>query len=109
MSLCYDFEKWTMLTLVLVAATLGIGLMMVQAYDGEPKWGEMLIKKCVFSNSTYFYMLVSNSTECGGIVKWYDTHNWQFVTELDGKIVLIFENKMTAKERAFEEGIVENK
>jgi hypothetical protein len=54
-------------------------------------------------------MLVSNATECDGIVKWYDTHNWQFVTETDGKIVLTFENNMTAKEKVIEEGKFENK
>jgi hypothetical protein len=34
---------------------------------------------------------------------------WQFVTETDGKIVLLFGNNMTAKEKAFEEGKKENK
>jgi hypothetical protein len=60
-------------------------------------------------NMTYHYMIISNPTECDSIVKWYDSHNWQFVTEKDGKIVLTFGNNMTAKEKAFEEGKVENK
>jgi len=54
-------------------------------------------------------MIISNPTECDSIVKWYDSHNWQFVTEKDGKIVLTFGNNMTAKEKAFEGGKVENK
>ena len=116
MSLCYDFEKWTIISLASVAISLTIGLISMAygqtqtyAYDGEPKWGDVLIKKCVLYNSTYFYMLVSNSTDCGEIVQWYDSHNWQFITEIDGKIALVFENKMTAKEKAFEEGKKENK
>jgi hypothetical protein len=79
------------------------------APDIKPNWSDVLVKKCVLVNNTYFYMLVSNATECDGIVKWYDTHNWQFVTETDGKIVLTFENNMTAKEKVIEEGKFENK
>jgi hypothetical protein len=119
MSLCYDFQKWTIISLLSVAISLTVGLILLvgkaygqtqtYAYDGEPKWGDVLIKKCVLYNSTYFYMLVSNSTDCGEIVQWYDSHNWQFVTETDGKIVLLFGNNMTAKEKAFEEGKKENK
>jgi hypothetical protein len=41
--------------------------------------------------------------------KIYDTHNWKCITETDGEIVLTFENNMTAKEKAFEEGKIENK
>ena len=54
-------------------------------------------------------MLISSATECDGIVKWHDTHNWKFVTENNGEIVLTFENNMTAKEKAFGEGKVEDK
>jgi hypothetical protein len=54
-------------------------------------------------------MRVSNATECGGIVKWYDSHNWEFFTETDGQIILFFKNDRMTKDKAFEEGIVENK
>jgi hypothetical protein len=81
----------------------------VYASDMKPNWSDILVKRCVLLNNTYFYMLISNSTECDSIVKWYDSHNGQLVTEKDGKIVLTFENNMTAKEKAFEEGKVENK
>ena len=107
------FEKWTIISLLSVTISLTIGLILLvgkadgqtqtYAYDGEPERGDVLIKKCVLYNSTYFYMLVSNATACGEIVQWYDSHNWQFVTETDGKIVLLFGNNMTAKEKAFEE------
>jgi hypothetical protein len=33
----------------------------------------------------------------------------KFFTESDGEIILFFENDMTAKNKAFEEGTVENK
>jgi hypothetical protein len=32
MSLCYDFQKWTMITLVSVAISLSVGLLMQYAY-----------------------------------------------------------------------------
>jgi hypothetical protein len=57
-------------------------------YDEDPKWKNTLLKKCIIANNSYFYMRVSNATECGGIVKWYDSHNWEFFTETDGQIVL---------------------
>lgn len=81
----------------------------VQGYPEEPKWDKMLLESCVHVNYIYSYMRISNATECDGIVKQHDTHNWNFVTERNGEVILIFENNMTSKEKAFEEGIVENK
>jgi len=43
-------------------------------------------------NYSYFYMAISNATECQGIVHYYDTHNWKLVTEIDGKVILVFED-----------------
>ena len=35
MSLCYDFEKWTMITLSSVAISLKIGLVLMQVVHGQ--------------------------------------------------------------------------
>lgn len=107
-------NKLTMLLLVFLAiAIIFFGIVVFGFGYGsdlkKPNWSEPLLERCVHSNITYFYMLISNATECDSIVKWHDTHNWQFVTENRGEIVLTFENDMTAKEKALEEGIVENK
>jgi hypothetical protein len=101
----YDF---VIPSLILLVAE-DYGQTQTYASDMKPNWIDVLVKRCVLLNNTYFYMLISNSTECDSIVKWYDSHNWQFVTEKDGKIVLTFENNMTAKGKAFEEGKKENK
>jgi hypothetical protein len=44
-------------------------------------------------NIKYFYMAISNATECQGLVHYYDPHNWKLVTEIDGKVILVFEDK----------------
>lgn len=75
----------------------------------KPKWNNTVLDRCVLENITYFYMQVSNATECDGIVKWHDTHNWKMVKEFDGEVIITFENNMTAKEKALEEGKIENK
>ena len=35
LSLCYDFEKWTMITLSSVAISLKIGLVLMQVVHGQ--------------------------------------------------------------------------
>jgi hypothetical protein len=94
---------------IVTALTIYTAYQIAYGSDLKPNWSEPLLERCVHSNITYSYMRLSNATECDGIVKWHDTNNWKFVTETNGEIVLTFENNMTAKEKAFEEGIMENK
>lgn len=97
-------------TILILVAVAGVFLFsFASGSDLKPKWDSMLLDKCVHVNVTYYYMRLSNATECDSIVKWHDTHNWKFVTETNGEIVLTFENYMTAKEKAFGEGRIENK
>jgi hypothetical protein len=59
MSLCYDFQKWTMITLAAVAISLSVGLVLQYAHGQEAS------PTCTIYNSETLKVL-SLSPSCGG-------------------------------------------
>jgi hypothetical protein len=64
MSLCYDFEKWTMITLASIAISLTVGLLLINFGDG-----------ILIEHKGQFYCYNENTTSRAEVIKEKDRNS----------------------------------
>ena len=57
MSRCYDFQKWTMISLEMVALSLTVGLVLVNFAHGQNYAFDPLLTKCVVHKDDHLVIL----------------------------------------------------
>ena len=78
MSLCYDFEKWTMITLVAVAVSLTISLLLINLAHGQ---SSSPFANCIYFKSAYNTIALNTDDDCNEeqfiqAVAYYKTHGY---------------------------------